>query len=722
MARRTLLAVVRYLQRLTSPANASGLSDAELLERYVRQRDEAAFELLLWRHGVLVLNVCRRVLHREQDAEDAFQATFLAFVRKAPTIIRHGSISSWLYKVAYRVALEARARAQKRSAREQPGGEALAIQRPPDPGWDEVRPILDEEVNRLPERLRRAFVLCYLEGKTNEEAARLLGCRPGTIFSRLSRGREMLRRRLVRRGVTLSTAVLTAALWQHAAEAVPTAPLVTATLRAALLFAAGPAVGGVSVQVTTLAEGVLRTMFITKLKMAALTVFVVGLLAAGGVFTQHALKAAPQPEAKKEAPLLPPNVGVKVEDKKASVRIIHPTPGGLEHTTRLTGHVRASAQQQVYAAVSGYLKRQPVDIGDRVKKGQLLAEVDAPLLRKEAEQTAAAVALAKGQVREAAARVATAEAEREAAIHQIKALERKRNSDKAYLVFRQAQAKRYEELLKERSIDARLVDEQENRREAASQAVQAAEEALTSARANIAVADSKIESAKAALESAKISATITQITHDKAQIQTSFMHIVAAFDGVVTQRNFDVGDFISANEQGTRRPLLTVQRTDLVRVVANVGQADVPLTRPGIPVDVWTDKALGGKLSGHKVSRIGFALDENTGTMPVEIDVPNPKGLLRPGMFISATLHLEKAPADGFTIPLSCLLGKSFVPGPGWVYIVRDGLAHRTEIKLGRITDDKVEVRAGVQATDRIVIDSPGLSGDVVPVEIKKEP
>ena len=178
------------MQRLANPKNASGLSDAELLERYVRHRDEAAFELLLWRHGVLVLNVCRRILHREQDAEDAFQATFLAFVRKAHAIARRGSVSSWLYKVAYRVALEAQARRGKsRHASSRAANRWPFSHRPIRFGAMFGRFSM-RKLNRLPERLRRPFVLCYLEGKTNEEAARQLGCRLGTIFSRLSRGRE----------------------------------------------------------------------------------------------------------------------------------------------------------------------------------------------------------------------------------------------------------------------------------------------------------------------------------------------------------------------------------------------------------------------------------------------------------------------------------------------------------------------------------------------------
>jgi len=267
-----------------------------------------------------------------------------------------------------------------------------------------------------------------------------------------------------------------------------------------------------------------------------------------------------------------------------------------------------------------------------------------------------------------------------------------------------------------------MTTEQQERHEAAQQAANASEGALASARADVVVGESKVESAKAALATPEAKLKMAQLDLEKADIRVVFTHIVASYDGVVTQRNFDVGDFISTNEQGPRRPLLTVQRIDVVRVVANVSQAEVPLTRPGVSVDLSTGRPADVKFPDCKVSRIGFALDEDTATMPVEIDVPNPKGILRPGMGILVTLHLEEAPADGFSIPVSCLFGKGLEQGPGWVYIVRDGLAHRTEVKLGRLTGDKVEVREGVQATDRLVIDAPGLSGDVVPVEIKKAP
>jgi RNA polymerase sigma factor (sigma-70 family) len=186
----------------------------------------------------MVLRVCRRILRDAHGAEDAFQATFLTLACKAGSIGKQEALSSWLYKVAYRVALRAQAGAMKRSTHEKPMVECLAAHgaEPADEAaWRELGPLLDAEVRRLPEKYRAAFVLCYLEGKTNEEAAKELGCPKGTILSRLSRARERLRKRLNQRGLALSGMVFPMLLdpkgWSLAAE--PPA-LVESTVRLAL--------------------------------------------------------------------------------------------------------------------------------------------------------------------------------------------------------------------------------------------------------------------------------------------------------------------------------------------------------------------------------------------------------------------------------------------------------------------------------------------------------
>jgi len=206
MPLRSLRAVLKRVYGLLPPPGQREASDAALLARFAHGGDEAAFELLVWRHGPTVLGACRRVLRHEQDAEDAFQATFLALARKAASIGNGASVGCWLSKVAYRIALRARQAARRRQAwldewlppEVDTSGPAELLAR------QEIGPVLEEEIRLLPEKFRGAFVLCYLEGKTNAEAAELLRCPKGTVLSRLSRARARLRRRLTVRHAALA--------------------------------------------------------------------------------------------------------------------------------------------------------------------------------------------------------------------------------------------------------------------------------------------------------------------------------------------------------------------------------------------------------------------------------------------------------------------------------------------------------------------------------------
>lgn len=276
MKRGALSTLVGRLREAVRPGGADVPDDDELLRRWSRHRDEAAFELLVWRHGRLVLGVCQRILRSPQDVEDAFQATFLVLVRKAKGILRRQAVASWLYTVAYRIALEARSRRVAAplgdAADELPGREGPA-------SVAELGDVLDEEVRRLPEKYRLPFVLCYLQGRTNEEAARELGRPVGTILSRLSRARDRLRDRLTRRGI--SPAVLAAPL-APAMGALP--DLVCSTTRAALSIAAAEVTAGsVAPGVLVLMEGAMRTMFVAKMKALAAVVVSVAILGGGAV-------------------------------------------------------------------------------------------------------------------------------------------------------------------------------------------------------------------------------------------------------------------------------------------------------------------------------------------------------------------------------------------------------------------------------------------------------
>jgi RNA polymerase sigma factor (sigma-70 family) len=291
--------VVRHLRGVLGARATTGLAETDLWERYVLTRDELAFEGLLCKHGPMVLGVCRRILRQEQDAEDAFQATFLVLVRKAASLRSPQTLSNWLYGVARRTALEARTTASRRRAREAVLPSRLRTSDEP----DDLRPVLDEELGRLPDRYRVAVVLCDLEGLTRKEAAGQLGWAEGTVASRLARGRSLLAKRLARRG--FAGALASAALASSAAPACVPASL----LRSTLSSLAG-ARGMLSASVAALTEGVLRTMFMTKLKAAAAVVLALlvatlgtGALISGGRATEPVDAPAKNPRQANPADL-----------------------------------------------------------------------------------------------------------------------------------------------------------------------------------------------------------------------------------------------------------------------------------------------------------------------------------------------------------------------------------------------------------------------------------
>jgi RNA polymerase sigma factor (sigma-70 family) len=280
-------------------------TDGQLLERFAQQQEETAFALLVRRHGPLVLGVCRRMLGNTADAADAFQATFLILVRRAGGMDRHGSLAGWLYRVAYRVAVRARARAARRRDCEREACHMRATSSAEEPADPDLGPVLTEEVSRLPEKYRSPIVLCYLEGKTQAEAARQLRWPLGTVRGRVARARDLLRQRLTRRGLTLSGGMLVAALSSNEATAAVSTTMLQATVRAALLEAAGQgaAAGAFSAPVTRLGEAVLREMAGGRLKLVLAVLLAVVVAGGAGALVFRATgwvaprAAPPLPEA-----------------------------------------------------------------------------------------------------------------------------------------------------------------------------------------------------------------------------------------------------------------------------------------------------------------------------------------------------------------------------------------------------------------------------------------
>lgn len=247
-------------------------TDRQLLEAFADQGDESAFAELVRRHGPLVLGVARRVVGNVQDAEDVFQATFLVLARKASSVPWRDSIKNWLHGVAFRIAVKARSRALKRRMREAAASQQLPVPTPPAECWAELRGVLDEEIARLPARFRDVLILCYLEGKTRDEAAETLGWSLGKVKGCLERGRDRLRERLRQRGLALAAALGAGLLSEATVEAaVVPGPLATATSHAAVAFASGSACpAGLASSVIPLAQGALNAMLIAKIKTFAM--------------------------------------------------------------------------------------------------------------------------------------------------------------------------------------------------------------------------------------------------------------------------------------------------------------------------------------------------------------------------------------------------------------------------------------------------------------------
>jgi RNA polymerase sigma factor (sigma-70 family) len=307
MADSELSAVVRHLRKLEEKDNACRLHDQQLVDRFAAHRDERAFETLVARHGPMVWNVCRRVLHDASEIEDAFQATFLVLVQKAGSIQEGELLGNWLYGVAYRTAARAKVEAAKRRARER----AAPARRPADPldeiSVRELLSALDRELYDLPSQYRAPLVLCYLESKTRDEAARQLECSLATLDRRLGRGRELLRRRLARSGLTLSMA-LPAMLVRDATASVSRA-LIHSTVQTAQASAAGGSAAGViSTRVAALAQGVSKAMFVTKLRSLAVLLLALGVAAAGGGVLAYRRPAQPAALGQTDSP--------KTKDKK----------------------------------------------------------------------------------------------------------------------------------------------------------------------------------------------------------------------------------------------------------------------------------------------------------------------------------------------------------------------------------------------------------------------
>jgi HlyD family secretion protein len=384
---------------------------------------------------------------------------------------------------------------------------------------------------------------------------------------------------------------------------------------------------------------------------------------------------------------------------------VHPIRGEMKRVTVQPGSVQSYASADLYTQVSGYLKTQTVDIGDRVKVGQALAVIDVPGLEQQVARDTAMVEQAHAKVAVAKAHVDTARADLEVANSTVVKTEAAAASAKAMHKLREEQLTRYRELYASKSIDERLVQEKEEANTAAVEAEHSALAAIATAKAQVTAATAGVVQAQADVANAEASVKVAQAELGKSKVLIQFATITSPYNGVITRRNFWEGDFIKAAPEGTAPvPLLSVERTDLMRVVIQVPDRDVPFTNPGRPATVELD-ALPNQKFKAKVSRIAESEDPQTRLMRTEVDLPNPKSLIRKGMYGRVVIELEEN-SDRLSVPSSAVVDR-MEEGKANVYVVRDGKATLVPVEIGIDNGLRVEIISGLKPDDDVVVDAP---------------
>ena len=397
------------------------------------------------------------------------------------------------------------------------------------------------------------------------------------------------------------------------------------------------------------------------------------------------------------------------------VRVAHPRRGGIARSTSQPGVIHPFESADLYAKASGFLRGQVVDIGDPVERGQVLAEVFDPERQQAVEEAAAAVAQAEARVDQAEAEVLAAEAEvlaaeaevdqREAAVGQDTAT--RRRAEKEYL--------RYQELSANRVVDERVVDEKQADFESARAGERVALAAVRNSEGRLAKATAQVATAQAGVKTAEADVLAARAQQSRAEILAGYTDLTSPYDGVVTARNYHRGDFIRAATSGEGPPVLSVARTDLMRVVIYVPDTDVPDLDRDDPAVVRVDALHGEEFRGT-VSRYSGVEMSASRSMRAEVDLPNPSGRLKAGMYGMTTILLEPPDSNVLVVPSSAL-AESSEHGEGAVFVVEEGKAHRRPIRVGKDDGRIVEVLSGLEADDAVVISYSGSIEDGVPVE-----
>ncbi len=384
------------------------------------------------------------------------------------------------------------------------------------------------------------------------------------------------------------------------------------------------------------------------------------------------------------------------------VEVALPRKGGIERTTTQAGSVHAFEHASLYSKISGYLKLQSVDIGDRVKKDQLLAVIEDPEVDKAVDQNRASLDQSKARVKVAEAKIRSATADKEAADAMVKQSETEVTAKVSNHELQEKQFARIRGLVQRQAVDAKLLDEQQDRLDVSTSELGVTRAAVLTAKALSMAKAAMIESAQADVSEAKANVEIAQANLSKAKVMQDYTRITSPYDGVVTLRSFHRGDFVRAAGEGGGVPVLAVAVTDKMRVVMPVPDTDVPFVDVGDPAKLQI-VALPGMIFEGAVSRFSESEDPQSRNMRTEIDLPNADHKLREGMYGRITIHLQPAAPNSVTIPSSGLLGQTGT-GEGTVFVVRDHKARKVKVHVGNDNGVEAEILSGLKTDDHVVV------------------
>ena len=397
------------------------------------------------------------------------------------------------------------------------------------------------------------------------------------------------------------------------------------------------------------------------------------------------------------------------------IETAHPKKGGIERSTTQAGSVHAFDHASLYAKISGYLKEQNVDIGDRVKRGQVLAVIEDPEIDKTVEQNAASLEQAKARVDVAKAKIRSAAADKAASDAMVTQTESDVSAKVSNHELQEKRLARIRGLVQRDAVEQKLLDEQQDQLDVSSSELGVARAAVLTAKAQTIAKMALIDSAQADLEEARSNVAIAEANLAKAKVFQDYKTIVSPYDGVVTVRSYHRGDFVRSATEGGNIPVLAVAVTNKMRIVVPVPDVDVPFVNQGDPA-TFHIVALPNETFHGVVSRFSETEDPQSRNMRTEVDMPNAEGKLHEGMYGRVTILLQPAAEGGVTVPSSCLVEQSG-KGEGTLYVARDGKAHKVKVQVGKDNGVDAEILSGLKTEDEVIVRYNGPIEDGSPVK-----